>query len=84
MKAREPYVRKHVHRWKLAKKTPAVDEGWLWSGFGQSEWHESAPMKLVRECEDCPARQVADVTDESLLVPGYEAVCDFEWKEESK
>lgn len=79
-----PYVRKHVHRWELTKKTTAVAAGFSWGGFGQSGWHDAEPTKLTRRCADCNVKQSASVPDESVLVPGYENIADVEWKDEAK
>ena len=82
MRRRDEYKPRHVHRWKLIEKKPAVTAGYSdwWSG---GVWQDAAPMKLRRECDDCGVRSGCDVDDESKLVTGYEAVCDFEWKEEN-
>lgn len=75
-----PYVRKHVHRWVLAEKKPAVQGGWVYGWLGDQTHIDAKPMRMIRECDDCGLKQVCDVDDESKLVTGYEAVCDFDWK----
>jgi len=81
MEKRVPYTRKHVHRWQLLEKKPAKQGGWLYDWLGGQNFVNPEPMRMIRECDDCGLKHVCDVNDESKLVPGYEAVCDFEWKE---
>ncbi len=83
MRPRERYVRKHVHTWKICKKTPATKAssgGWSFYGFNDKPT-EATLMKLERSCDDCGAKQSCEVPDESVLLPGYEAISDdVEWK----
>jgi hypothetical protein len=74
-----PYpTRGHRHRWKITKDQAACT--------GYKDWfslEDIAPKSrlLVRSCEDCTARQTASVEDESVIVKGYEAVSDCDWKD---
>lgn len=79
MKPREPYVRKHVHRWKIAKRIEAVQAGW---DYWNNRPVEAEPLQLVRECDDCGLTQQVLVPDQSVLTPGYEAIADLPWKDE--
>jgi hypothetical protein len=36
---------------------------------------------LHRKCEDCMKKQIGEVPDTSVLVPGYENIADIDWKD---
>lgn len=74
---KQPYVQKHIHSWRIVERSPkrgAYYDYWKQKDIPASD------MRLVRECDVCTARQSALVPDESVLVTGYEAVADVEWK----
>lgn len=76
---KNPYVRKHVHRWRIVKDTPATrmpppTYSTLRPLF------DPTPRTLIRECDDCGVKQRAEVPDESVLVPGHENIADVEWR----
>lgn len=78
MRKRDTTPPKHVHRWKIVKRNDAWTGGYDW--FGTGAWVDAHPLQLTRQCDDCGVKQSAEVPNESVLVPGYEAVGDVEWK----
>lgn len=67
---RNPFPRRHVHRWKIETREKARPSG---------HWRGPAPEKLQRLCDDCGERMHAYTHDLASLVPGYEAIADILW-----
>ena len=77
-----PYVRKHIHRWKLTATRPP--ELWLPPWMSSLQLTPRAYTELERECQDCGVKQVAECRNTATLVKGYEAIADLDWKAEEK
>jgi hypothetical protein len=67
MPLKVPFVRKHVHSWKLLEKRPL-------SGGG---------LECARECTDpaCGRRQIATVQPEDVVPDPYLACADAAWED---
>jgi hypothetical protein len=87
VKERDTTVRKHVHRWKLTEREEPADS---FDPFGMNWFHPVTPRAvkppvlvttLHRKCEDCMKKQIGEVPDTSVLVPGYENIADIDWKD---